>query len=146
MANINLNLDITAEQEDRGHTFRDIDFKFILQEGRRDFKTFTDIEAVRNGLRNIFSWRQGERIINPEFGNVLFRYIYEPMTETVLANIQVDVTNMITRWEPRVIINEIFLLPIPDQNELIINIQYRIPTLNNKVINFSTLINEEAVK
>jgi phage baseplate assembly protein W len=146
MASVNISFDSSNERKSRGFTYRDIDFKFILNEGKRDFKTFNDIESVRNGLRNIFSWRQGERIIIPEFGNVLIRYIYEPMTALTVANIQRDLKEMVERWEPRVKIDAINAVPFPDANELLLTVVYRIPTLSNKVINFSTLLNEESVK
>jgi phage baseplate assembly protein W len=145
MASINISLDTSSEIKTRGYTYRDIDFKFILSEGSFDFKTFDDINSVRNGLRNILTWRRGERIILPEFGNVLYLYLYEPMTAEVLNDIQREVRDMITRWEPRVRIESINIVPFPDQNEIQIQIAYSIPTLSNEVINFSTIINEKEV-
>jgi phage baseplate assembly protein W len=145
MASINISLDTTTEAKKRGYIYRDIDFKFVLSEGSYDFKTFDNINAVRNGIKNIFTWRRGERIILPDFGNILYLYIYEPMTADVLNDIQREVRDMINRWEPRVVIDSVNIVPFPDQNEIQIQVSYSIPTLSNEIINFSTIINEKDV-
>ena len=36
-----------------------------------------NVKAVQQAVHNIFSWLPGERIINPEFGTNLRRYLYE---------------------------------------------------------------------
>lgn len=142
MASINISLDSTTENRNRGYIYRDIDFSFILGDNGYDFKTFDNINSVRNGLKNIFTWKRGERIILPEFGNLLYLYLYEPMNEQTLKAIQVDIRQMITRWEPRVSINNINLTPFPDQNEIMIQITYSIPTLSKEVLDFSTVLND----
>jgi hypothetical protein len=43
-----------------------------------------NIYAIRNSLHNIFTWRPGERVLNPEFGSRLYQLLYEgiiPETE-----------------------------------------------------------------
>jgi phage baseplate assembly protein W len=142
MSNIRVRLDNTTENKRRGYIYRDVDFKFILSESSFDFKTFDDINSVRNGIKNIFTWRRGERIILPEFGNLLYLYLYEPMTPQVLNDIQREVRDMITRWEPRVKIANINIETFPDDNEIKIQIEYSIPTLSNEILSFSTILNE----
>lgn len=142
MSSINITLDSVNENKRRGYTYKDIDFKFILLDNGFDFKTFQDINSIRNGLKNIFTWRRGQRIILPEFGNVLYQYLYEPMTTEVLKNMQTEVVNMIQRWEPRVSIVKVNLVPYPDDNEVMIQLTYVIPTLSNETIEFSTIIND----
>ena len=78
MASINITLDTVNETNRRGYTYRDVDYNFVLDARGYDFNNFDDINAIRNGLVNIFSWRRGERIILPEFGNTLYRFLYEP--------------------------------------------------------------------
>ena len=142
MASINISLDSATENKNRGFIYRDIDFSFILGDNGYDFKTYDDLNSIRNGLKNIFSWRRGERIILPEFGNLLYFYLYEDMSDQTLKNLQVDVKKMITRWEPRILIQKINITPFPDSNEIMIEITYNIPTLVNEVFAFSTVLND----
>jgi len=36
-----------------------------------------NVKAVTNSIHNIFTWTPGERILNPEFGSRLKKYLYE---------------------------------------------------------------------
>ena len=142
MSSINIILDTVNETKRRGYTYRDVDFKFTLDEKGYDFNTFDDINAVRNGLKNIFTWRRGERIILPEFGDTIYKFLYEPITPEVLNDIQAEAAAMIERWEPRVSIIDVSTKPFPDENEILIQIQYAIPTLTDNILDFSTIITE----
>lgn len=142
MASINITLDTVIETNRRGYTYRDVDYNFVLDARGYDFNNFDDINAIRNGLVNIFSWRRGERIILPEFGNTLNRFLYEPMTSEVLNDIQRECSDMITRWEPRVSIIDVNLEAFPDDHEVLVEIQYSIPSLTDAKLNFSTIITD----
>jgi len=41
-----------------------------------------DERAIKTSLYNIFSWAPGERVINPEFGSKLMKYLYNGITAT----------------------------------------------------------------
>ena len=142
MASIDIKLDTVDETNRRGYTYRDVDFTFELDAIGFDFNTLDDINAIRNGLVNIFTWRRGERIILPEFGNTLYRFLYEPINVEVLNNIQVEIIDMIKKWEPRVSVIDVSIKPFPDQHEILIELTYAIPTLTDVTIDFSTIIND----
>ena len=142
MASINITLDTVNETNRRGYTYRDVDYKFVLDARGYDFHNLDDINAIRNGLVNIFSWRRGERIILPEFGNTLYRFLYESITSEVLNDIQRECVEMITRWEPRISILNVNLEAFPDDHEVLVEVQYTIPTLTDAQLNFSTIIND----
>jgi phage baseplate assembly protein W len=57
---------------------------------------------VRESLRIILSTRPGERILQPDFGCDLDRYLFEPNNVSTLRLIQEEVRRAITRWESRV--------------------------------------------
>ena len=142
MASINITLDTVNETKRRGYTYRDVDYNFVLDSSGFDFNTRDDLNAIRGGLVNIFSWRRGERIILPEFGNTLYKFLYEPINVEVLNDIQRECVDMIERWEPRVSIIDVSIRPFPDQNEVLIEMKYVVPTLTDSVLNFSTIIND----
>jgi hypothetical protein len=47
--------------------------------GSKDILADTDIEAVKNSMRNIFSTKKGEKVLNPEFGCSLEKYLFSPV-------------------------------------------------------------------
>ena len=50
----------------KNYNYSDIDINFILQENG-DLKNSTELEAIKNSLRNIMSTLKGERRMLPEF-------------------------------------------------------------------------------
>ena len=70
----------------------------------------TDIELVKRDLINHFSIKKGQKLMNPEFGSIIWNMLYEPMTADVESTIVEDV-NRIVKYDPRlrvdgVLINE----------------------------------------
>ena len=60
-----------------------------------------NVQAVRNSLRNIFTWIPGERILLPEFGSKLYTLLYEGITPLNEERIVAEIRNCVTEWEPR---------------------------------------------
>lgn len=62
---------------------------------------------VRESICIILRTRPGERLMRPDFGCGLDRYLFEPNTISTLRLIQEEVKRSIIRWEPRVTLNDI---------------------------------------
>ena len=93
-------------------------------------------------IYNIFLFAPGERIILPEFGNSLYKYVYEGESEGYLDRLKEDVQEMIERWEPRVKIISVTVVGKPDENRVDIEILYTVPSLGDGVIrNFNAAVN-----
>ena len=60
-----------------------------------------DFELIKQDILNMFQTRQGERVMNPEFGTVIWSLIYEPFTADVKQLISEDATR-IFNYDPRV--------------------------------------------
>lgn len=67
-----------------------------------------DVDAVKGAVKNIFSWIPGERILEPEFGNTIHRYLYEGITKYNAEQIVNECKMLLARWEPRAAIDRIF--------------------------------------
>jgi phage baseplate assembly protein W len=116
------------------------DKKSSLQTTDKDIGSLTDIDAIRSGISNIFSYNQGERILLPDFGNSLYKYLYEPINNYTTESIGDEVVSMITKWEPRVKLHKVNVDSDPDNNEYRITIFYSVPTLASKIIQFNKVI------
>ena len=60
-----------------------------------------DFELIKQDLLNHFYVRQGERLMNPTFGCVIWDLLFEPLTEQVKGIILQNV-NEIVNFDPRV--------------------------------------------
>jgi phage baseplate assembly protein W len=61
-----------------------------------------DYELIKQDLINYFHVRKGERLMNPNWGTVIWDNLFEPMTEELKAKIVADV-NEIINSDPRLV-------------------------------------------
>lgn len=70
--------------------------------------TLTDTELIKRDLINHFYIRRGEKLMNPDFGTIIWDSLYEPFTESLKQAIIEDVTR-IARYDPRLRIDQILV-------------------------------------
>ncbi len=70
-----------------------------LQTGK--FKTREGDEDVREAIKIILTTKIGERIGNPQFGSNLFNFMFTSINYTELKELEYEITQALTRWEPR---------------------------------------------
>lgn len=90
-----------------------------------DILVDNDSEAIKNSVRNIFSTRKGQKLLTPEFGSSLEQYLFEPITEIYARAIGDDILTSLERYEPRIEVLKVLVLPNPDQNQYNISVAYR---------------------
>lgn len=95
--------------------------------------------AVKEAIRNIFSWTPGERILNPEFGSNLRKYLYEGITDFNKEQIMSEIRHCVLEWEPRANITEVYDISTTNDHEnntVRLEIQYTIPELSPEQYSF----------
>lgn len=60
-----------------------------------------DLELIKQDLLNHFYTRQGERLMNPTFGTIIWDLLFEPLTEQIKDLILQNV-NQIINYDPRI--------------------------------------------
>jgi phage baseplate assembly protein W len=73
---------------------------FTSSRPSQNFKIY-DFECIRQDLLNQFNTRKGERVMNPEFGTVIWDAIFEPLTESTKNAIVEDIRRILNS-EPRI--------------------------------------------
>jgi phage baseplate assembly protein W len=76
---------------------------FNSQDSKTGFKAY-DIDLVKQDIVNHFYIRKGEKLMNPDFGTVIWDLLFEPFTEDVKKLIVEDVEQIIN-YDPRISIN-----------------------------------------
>jgi len=74
------------------------------------FKKFrlTDLDLIKRDLLNHFSIRKGEKLMNPEFGSIIWNTLFEPLTADVKALIVGDIQRIVS-YDPRVRIDNVLV-------------------------------------
>jgi len=68
--------------------------------------TLTDFDLVRQDLFNHFSIRKGEKLMNPNFGTIIWNLLFEPFTEEI-RNLIVDDIKAVVNYDPRISVENI---------------------------------------
>ena len=83
--------------------------------------------SIREVMLNILLTRPGERLMRPEFGAGILDYIHHPNNETTRALIVDAAQRALTRWEPRVNLEEVTLVRDPQRlSHANLSIRYRL--------------------
>lgn len=142
MASIIYDLSLTNKTVTNNYTYKDVTADLSKTYNNRDIAVSIDYQAVQNGINNMFLFIQGERILLPDFGNTIYKYLYEPINDSTAASIINEIKDMFEKWEPRVTINSVNVIPKPDLNTYSIQILYSVPSLNNEqILAFNTALN-----
>lgn len=78
----------------------------------------SDIEVVKEDLRNHIFTRFEERVYQPEFGTRIPDLAFDPNDQDTLNIIREDLLSVIN-FDPRVQLVSLDILPIPDNNTII---------------------------
>jgi phage baseplate assembly protein W len=60
-----------------------------------------DLDLIKQDLINHFYVRQGERLMNPTFGTIIWDLLFEPLTEQI-KNLILQNVNQIINYDPRI--------------------------------------------
>jgi phage baseplate assembly protein W len=90
----------------------------------RDILSDIDLIAIKNSIRNIFTTKKGEKILAPEFGCSLEQYLFSPISEVYGRIMGQDILEAFEKYEPRVEVKKIKVIPNPELNQYEITVVY----------------------
>lgn len=68
-----------------------------------------DIELVNQDLLNQIYTRKGEKVMDPEFGSIIWDLLFETKSPSIVADIQADLTRIVNS-DPRVTLQTINII------------------------------------
>jgi uncharacterized protein len=128
MATFKIDLSRGTAVAQRGYIYSDLALDIHKADTEKDIAILKDVESIKNGIKNIFEWKKGERILLPDFGNDLESLVYEPINDLLIDRAKNLIINML-RWEPRITIEDIEIKWPEDTNQIEVNLSYSIPSL-----------------
>ena len=81
--------------------------------------TLVDIDLVKRDILNEFGTRRGERVMQPEFGTIIFDLLMDPGDSITLSAIETDARRIVTN-DPRVTLTELHVSD--DESTVVIEI------------------------
>jgi phage baseplate assembly protein W len=98
--------------------------------------TLYDFELIKQDLLNHFYIRQGERLMQPTFGTIIWDLLFEPLTPQVKELILQNV-NQIVNYDPRVQASEVVITGYDTGIQIQCTLTYKPYNLSQKLqLNF----------
>jgi phage baseplate assembly protein W len=95
----------------------------------------TDFDLVKRDLLNHFSIRRGEKLLQPNFGSIIWNMLFEPLTEETKAILVEDIKRIVN-YDPRINVNGVII----DQLENGLQIQVELLYLPTNMSDQLTLV------
>ncbi len=82
--------------------FADLDLSFKPHPAYNDIRPITDIDAVKQSVKNLLLTQRGERLFNPNIGSGIFEQLFDNVDVYTFESIRNKIKDMISSLEPRV--------------------------------------------
>jgi len=108
--------------------------------GLRDISIITNEQAVLESVKNILNTEQGERIMRPDFGCSLNKYLFEPLDIVTTTLISKTIRDSVNKFEPRIENLQVIVNPDEINNTYEISVIFNMKTIskdNKSIINIT---------
>jgi len=103
-----------------------ITYKGLSTYNRNKKFRLTDFELAKQDLFNHFNIRKGEKLMDPNFGTIIWDIIFEPFTDDIKQAIINDINNIV-KYDPRLLISNVLITEYTQGVQVKIELLY-IPT------------------
>jgi phage baseplate assembly protein W len=100
---------------------------------KKDLTPLTDIDAVKNSVRNIVLTNFGDRPFHPEIGGQVTSYLFEHINELTALTLKEEILKVIAQFEPRVNRVRVNVTAPPDDNRVVVTILFNIISIADDV-------------
>jgi hypothetical protein len=91
--------------------------------GRNRKFRLTDFELVKQDLINHFYIRKGEKLMNPDFGTIIWNVVHEPLTEDLKSVIVTDI-KAVASYDPRISIDNVVITAYDQGIQIELQLRY----------------------
>ena len=107
-------------------TFKDLSVTFKKHPVTDDLVSVKNKAAIVQAITGLLLTRKGERPFQPELGCDIQNMLFEPLDYASAGTIKQEIRETITRYEPRISVDEILCEPDFDNNGYNVELQYTI--------------------
>jgi len=118
-------------------TFRDLDLNFTIHPIRKDINTHKNEYAIINSVKNLVLTNHYERPFQPEIGSNIRRLLFENVDAVTASQIEREIVETISNFEPRVQVSKVTASADPDNNGYKVTLEFFVINNANPItINF----------
>lgn len=102
----------------------------------RNFR-LTDFNLIKQDITNHFNIRKGEKLMNPNFGTIIWNVLHEPFTDDLKSVIIQDIKS-IAGYDPRVSFDNIIITEYEQGIQIELQLRYVVTNQTNvMLLNFN---------
>tara|TARA_B100000287_G_scaffold124559_1_gene116582 strand:+ start:1193 stop:1600 length:408 start_codon:yes stop_codon:yes gene_type:complete len=105
--------------------FRDLSIGMKNNPNTEDFSVVKNENAIKQSIKNLVLTGFGERPFQPTKGSRLRQMLFENFDVFMSEELKEEILNVVARFEPRVVVNEV-RLEVDDTNNLEVEVDYTI--------------------
>jgi len=117
----------------RQRTFSDLDLNFTAHPVTGDVARLYDENAIKRSVRNLLQTNNYERPFHSEIGSQIRALLFEPASPILNTMLKRVITDTITTFEPRVVVNSVTVSSNADNNSLNVTLVFTIVNTVNPV-------------
>jgi phage baseplate assembly protein W len=88
---------------------------------------------VEQAIRVIIGTDWGERVMRPDFGAGLRSFVFGPLNQTTIQQVQTRVHESLVKWEPRIDVESVTAaVDATERSKLLITVVYRVRSTNTR--------------
>ena len=91
-----------------------------------DIKTADNVNAIRQSLYNILYTKPGSRVMRPDYGLNLERYLFEPFDTFTADTIAEHILNSVEQYEPRIFLQNVNVTLDHTEGAFVVDITYTV--------------------
>ena len=115
-------------------SFKDLNITFKKHPVTDDVVVSRDASAIKQAIVNLLLTNKGERLMNPNYGSDIRRYLFEPLDYGTANQIKGNIRDTIERFEPRITVVRLKASPNYDDNGFDITMTYSIRGTNDSPV------------
>lgn len=119
--------------------YADLDMKltpYFSGDIKGDIIPLTDIDAIKNSIRNLVLSGIYDRPFEPNLGTRLKNLLFENATPLTAVAIKDEILNVIKRYETRVSTVEVDIIDLSDENAYRVTVAFSINNQNPQTVEF----------
>lgn len=130
-------LNTSTVQSARNRQFIDIDLNFTTKSTTGDIFKKTEQAAIKQSIKNLLMTNKLEKPFQADFGADIVGMLFELADGEDDFFLKKDIISTIQRFEPRVVVLNLFVKTDPDYNRLGVKLEFKIIN-TQEVVEFTT--------
>ncbi len=116
-------------------TFKDLSVTFKKHPVTDDLVTVKDNAAISQAIVNLLLTNKGERPFQPNLGSGIYSTLFEPLDFGTAGIIRSEIIDTISRYEPRIILGNLTVVPDYDGNGYSVELTYVVRGREDRPVN-----------